>query len=499
MATSLKVTRPNRLTNEETLTSFEDWKNNLVFYLSQDKDFSTLLKEETRWKKISDSDPNRGRDSAEQKLILDRFLGVIAGLSPPLLYHDIIDDTTCISDVFRLLRSFYQFSPSECTFIKYFSIKRDVVNGSLERPLHLFLRMKQYIRDNLLLSSGKIEHDGKIPTANENLSPTTERLNVLRWLEILHPSLPSHVSNVFSQDLQTKSLKDLQPRICEQIDDLLRQVAEKCDNESLSASYSRFTNGDHRHSQKRYPQDYHKTNFNQQPPFQKPRSNTLPNGFSTNNRKPKFKTCQVCRSLNLPFVGHDVHSCSNISPNDRAAVLKSCAIEVESNAEDCYEFPIEDEIDENIIDISPSENQVQHENIDIFRVCVMRSPAFNVKINHVGVSAVIDSGATGSMIDLCIAEMAKLTIYPSKHTAEQADGFSNLSVVGEVHTNIVLDEDLILPITTIVVTSLKEDIAMRNAQGAIRKVQCARCEKSISTKNQLKRHIREIHLGAKRK
>ena len=235
MATSLKVTRPNRLTNDETLTSFEDWKNNITFYLGQDKDFAILLKETERWTKVSD-DVHRGRTDAIGHATLNRFLGLIASLSPPLLYHEIISDTTSISDIFRLLRSYYQFSPSESTFIKYYSIKRDVVNGSLERPLHLFLRMKQFIRDNLLLSSGKIQHDGKIPTKNEILSPTTERLNVLRWLEVLHPQLPAHVSNVFSQDLQTKSLKDLQPRICEQIDDLLRQVEDKVENEKLFQS-----------------------------------------------------------------------------------------------------------------------------------------------------------------------------------------------------------------------------------------------------------------------
>ncbi len=456
MATSLKITRPNRLSNEETLTSFEDWKNNLIFYLSQDKDFMVLLKEETKWKKIADADPHRGRTSAGEKLILDRFLGVIASLSPPLLYHDIIDDTTCISDVFRLLRGFYQSAPSESTFMKYFSIKREVVNGSLERPLHLFLRMKQFIRDNLLLSSGKIEHDGKIPTSNEHLSPTTERLNVLRWLEVLHPSLPNHVSNVFSQDLQTKSLKDLQPRICEQIDDLLRNIEDKGHDENLSASYSRFNSSNHHKRRKQFSHDNYKKSYNnQQPPFQKPRSNTLPSNV-TSNQISKFKTCEVCRSLNLPFVGHNIYSCPNVSPSDRAAVLKSCAIEVEGT-DDYDEYHVEQAVEVNVVDRPPQENEA-HVNLDIFGVCVMRSPAFSVKINHVSVSAVIDSGATGSMIQLNIVEMANLTIYPSKHTAEQADGFSNLRVVGEVHTNIVLDDDLVLPITAIVVTSLKEDI-----------------------------------------
>ena len=100
--------------------------------------------------------------------------------------------------------------------------------------------MKQFIRDNLLLSSGKIEHDGKVPSTNETLSPTTERLNVLRWLEVLNPNLPKHVANVFAQDLQTKSLKDMQSRICEQIDDLIFQVDNKVDDQKVESAFTRF-------------------------------------------------------------------------------------------------------------------------------------------------------------------------------------------------------------------------------------------------------------------
>ena len=81
-----------------------------------------------------------------------------------------------------------------------------------------------------------------IPPRDENFSPTTERLIVLRWLELLHSSLPSHVSNVFAQDLQTKSLKDLQPRINEQIDDLIYQVHNKNDDTCADLSYARFSN-----------------------------------------------------------------------------------------------------------------------------------------------------------------------------------------------------------------------------------------------------------------
>ena len=77
-------------------------------------------------------------------------------------------------------------------------------DGKLELPLHLYLRIRQFVRENLLLSSGRIEHDGRVPTADESFSPTTERLIVLRWSEILHPGLPRHVSNVFVHDFKLK-------------------------------------------------------------------------------------------------------------------------------------------------------------------------------------------------------------------------------------------------------------------------------------------------------
>ena len=78
------------MTNDETLTSFEDWRNNVIFYLTQDKDFAGLLKETTKWTKVSDGDPNRGLASDAARQILDRFLDIIAGLDPPLLYHEMI-------------------------------------------------------------------------------------------------------------------------------------------------------------------------------------------------------------------------------------------------------------------------------------------------------------------------------------------------------------------------------------------------------------------------
>ena len=118
MATGVKAHRPSRLTEDETLTSFEDWKNNSIFYLSQEASFKPFLKSDAAWKKTSEAVDHRGLADATQLQSLNNFLGVIASLAPPLLHGDIIDDTTNLSDVFILIRNYYQFAPSESTFSK---------------------------------------------------------------------------------------------------------------------------------------------------------------------------------------------------------------------------------------------------------------------------------------------------------------------------------------------------------------------------------------------
>ena len=77
------------------------------------------------------------------------------------------------------------------------------------------------------------------------------------------------------------------------------------------------------------------------------------------------------------------------------------------------------------------------------------------KINKTMITMVLDTGATGSMIRLDMCELANLRVYPSNHSAIQADGDSQLQVVGEVHTSILLANFLTLPISAVVVTRLK--------------------------------------------
>ena len=71
------------------------------------------------------------------------------------------------------------------------------------------------------------------------------------------------------------------------------------------------------------------------------------------------------------------------------------------------------------------------------------------------ITTTIDTEAIGSMISLKSSELTGLHVYHSTHSAVQADGNSQLTVVGEIHTTIVLENGLILPLDEVVVTTLK--------------------------------------------
>ena len=69
MSTGVKALRPKRLSENKTFTSFEDWRNNLIFYPNQDKNFQKFLKSDTIWEKSSSTIQHRGFESAGELYI----------------------------------------------------------------------------------------------------------------------------------------------------------------------------------------------------------------------------------------------------------------------------------------------------------------------------------------------------------------------------------------------------------------------------------------------
>ena len=118
------------LSENETITSFDSWKSNILYNLSLNNEFALFL--EGEW--APKSTPNHGFDddpleqlarktAAQKSILLDRMLGLIAQFVPSLLRNDILKRSTSLSWIWKRLRKYYSFSQSEVNFLKLSTIR----------------------------------------------------------------------------------------------------------------------------------------------------------------------------------------------------------------------------------------------------------------------------------------------------------------------------------------------------------------------------------------
>ena len=149
------------LTKNETITSFEAWRQNLQYSLSLDANFSRFLADNFTWLKKSTA-PNRGlepdgddvpttrRRTAFQKNVhLEFMLGQIANFCSVISRSSIVKNSTSISSVWQAIRANYGFQSTDALFLDFSIIKLEVV----ERPEDLFQRLMSFTEDNPLVAN----------------------------------------------------------------------------------------------------------------------------------------------------------------------------------------------------------------------------------------------------------------------------------------------------------------------------------------------------------
>ena len=106
----------------ETITSFESWRQNLLYTLNLDHHFAPFLGESVAWCKKTKANPNRGfvddtssvpsesRKTAQQKAVmLDLMLGQIANFCPVIARNCIVRNSTSLNDIWSTIRLHYGF------------------------------------------------------------------------------------------------------------------------------------------------------------------------------------------------------------------------------------------------------------------------------------------------------------------------------------------------------------------------------------------------------
>ena len=123
------------LSKTETITSFEAWRQNLVYTLSLDHNFAPFLVEGFTWVKKTATVPLRGftdddetvpeasrRTAAQTVNLLELMLGQIANYCPIIARSTIVKNCTSVSNIWKAIRLHYGFQSTGGHFLDFNSI-----------------------------------------------------------------------------------------------------------------------------------------------------------------------------------------------------------------------------------------------------------------------------------------------------------------------------------------------------------------------------------------
>ena len=319
MAKSIK---PSVLAEDVTFAAYGKWQQQMVYCLNKEADWQRYLKVGFKWEKYTANNPNRGFTDEEDEngskkediaRLLSNMLEYIAQFVPHFLTHEIVFDSTCLKDVWQTIRQYYNFQQSEANFLKLSSIKYGGIKN--ERPEHFYRRILEHLQDNLLKADGGLRHNKAQVTKDEDISPTVARLAVHRWLELMDERLPGLVGRCFATELQTNSLKDIQPIIASSIKDMLKQLDHEERQQQACAKIQALE------IQAEFDSPEEELAIAQVSSRNTNRTFFKQNNGNKPRNKPRFQ-CSLCQGWGRPSIGHSMAACKYISDGERTDIAK---------------------------------------------------------------------------------------------------------------------------------------------------------------------------------
>lgn len=182
----------------------------MLYHLSLCNDFSSFLEGDRSPQSIQNrgltddpDDANNLKTTVQKKKMLERMLVLIAEFTPSLLRNEIIKRSTGLSWIWQRIRKHFNFVQSEVNFLSLSNISRN----QDERYETFYQRIVAHLEDNLLTVASGLHHDGVIPTSDEVMSPTTKRLVVYLWLQLIDSRLPAYVARVYAHSSPSSDVK----------------------------------------------------------------------------------------------------------------------------------------------------------------------------------------------------------------------------------------------------------------------------------------------------
>lgn len=416
------------LSKTETITSFEAWRQNLLYTYSLDSNFAPFLVDGFTWLKKTATVPLRGftddndnvpeavRRTAAQKVShLELMLGQIANYCPVISRNTIVKNSTSVTNIWQAIRLHYGFQSTGAHFLDFNSIHLEPG----ERPEDLFQRLNSFVEDNLLKAGGTIRHHGEIPNADEDMSPSLENFVVLTWLRLIHSDLPSLVKQRYGTELRSQTLASLKPEISQALDSLLDEIHSSAESKVLRTAFKKSTRL-------------------QKSTFQDSKS-TCP-------------SCPLCKEAGRRH-DHYLSQCKFLPDSDKLYMNK---VRQTSEYPDLQDNQIYSDDENSDFHSDNSVNLCTNLNTSR-RVSTKQSPYFKVFHNHHPLHVTLDSGAEISMNKASVASQIGAVIKKSSQSALQADGVTPLNILGETHV-VLSRNNHTLKLEALVVNDLDVDV-----------------------------------------
>ena len=397
-ASNTRAPKQWQLSKNETLNSFTNWKENLLYTLSLDSNFSPFLVDGFSWLKKSAATPTRGLTNdgesvpVSQRLTdvqkntkLDLMLGQIANYATIISRNSIVKNSTSLNDIWIKIREHYGFQTNGSRFLDLSHIQL----AAGERPEDLYQRILSFFDDNLLTVESGLHHHGTVAHIDEELSPSLENLIVFLWLERIHVGLPGLVKQRYGSELRNKTLASIKPEISQALDSLLDELKSSEDVKVMRSQVSSRPS-----NRRNFPSRY------------------------------VNKYCCLCRAANRPgFDSHFLSQCKFLPESDRRR-MNVRQVDVFDELHDSDPVDVEDvEVaNDPYFDTPPSLAR---------RVSSRQSPHLSCFYQHFPALICIDTGAESNLISEAFAKKVGIPIKPTTHMVAQADGQSMLCTVGK--------------------------------------------------------------------
>ncbi|CAH3031329.1 unnamed protein product [Pocillopora meandrina] len=299
------------------------------------------------------------------------MLGQIANYCPIISRNTLVKNSTSPEFIWQTIRQHFGFQVTGVQFIDFSAIHL----AADERPEDLYQRLTAFVEDSLLRANG-LTHNGQAVQEDEELTPTLENFLVLTWLRLIHPSLPRLALNSLLEEIHTS-------------DDARILRAAVADD------------------------------------FRRPRQSNRGVPRARPRQPRQDKVCPLCKQAGRSMTNHFLSQCTFLPDSDRRFMVKARQIAgILDNDQEIETSPDSDSPDPDTTLPGP--------DMVAYRVQTRQSPYMDVFHDHRVVRVTLDSGATGNMIRRSTAKHLGCPIISSAQSVQQADGSSQLQVIGEI-------------------------------------------------------------------